>query len=182
MKRIFFVFALGLLLPCMQAHADGGVVQLQKDAAPYRITLFSEPSPLRAGPVDLSILLQKEGAAVLDADVTLQLEPEDKTDRPPDWQAPCCSMDEGAEEISRSAILGKGANKLLYSTMVTLPYSGSWKVKITAKQDGNPVSVNGTIFVQKPASSWQAYLSYLLLPLAGIGFFILLQRAKKTRS
>ncbi|MEO6054309.1 MAG: hypothetical protein ABIP97_09875 [Chthoniobacterales bacterium] len=177
MKRLLLILSLGL---CGHAFADGGIVQLQRDIPPYRLTLFSEPSPLRAGPADLSVLVQKNGDPVLNAEVTLHLTPEESAaNRPPDWKPACCAMGEACEEITLPAIQGSGPNKLLYSALATLPYSGNWKVIVTARENGNPVSMNGRILVQKPAASWIIYLPYLLLPIAIAVFFVLVQLAKK---
>src|SRR5262249_8491698 len=41
-----------------QAMADGGTVRLSEQQGNYRITVFSEPTPLRAGPVDISVFVQ----------------------------------------------------------------------------------------------------------------------------
>ena len=39
------------------AFADGGAVQFRTNAGPYVITVFTSPSPLSAGPADISVLL-----------------------------------------------------------------------------------------------------------------------------
>lgn len=38
-------------------HADGGAVRLQDRAGSYQVTVFTSPTPLRAGAVDISVLL-----------------------------------------------------------------------------------------------------------------------------
>src|SRR5260370_621938 len=81
------VYALGasmtrytlLVLVCMLAQAtvfaDGGLVQLRKEAGAFVITVFTSPAPLSAGPVDISLLLQNRNGLepVLDASVSLLL-------------------------------------------------------------------------------------------------------------
>src|SRR5262249_46030011 len=45
--------ALGLLLALAGgARGDGGVVRLAERVGGYRVTVFTEPTPLRAGPID----------------------------------------------------------------------------------------------------------------------------------
>src|SRR5262249_9718887 len=43
---------------CAPALADGGSVLLSQKTGDYRITVFGSPSPFRAGPVDISVLVQ----------------------------------------------------------------------------------------------------------------------------
>ena len=38
--------------------ADGGTVRLSQRQGGYRITVFTAPTPFRAGPVDISVLVQ----------------------------------------------------------------------------------------------------------------------------
>ena len=47
------------------AWADGGAVQLRATAAPFVVTVFTEPPQCRAGQVDLSALVQEEKGPVL---------------------------------------------------------------------------------------------------------------------
>src|SRR5689334_6537031 len=62
----------------IQAHADGGVVQFEKSAGPFVITVFTTPSPLRAGPVDISLMIQSHDSQqpVLDCQAIVQLRKE----------------------------------------------------------------------------------------------------------
>src|SRR5262245_5830682 len=40
------------------ARADGGAEQFERSAGPFVVTVFTTPSPLRAGLVDISLLIQ----------------------------------------------------------------------------------------------------------------------------
>ena len=44
--------------PSSVARADGGVVRLRQRAGGYQIAVFTSPTPIRAGPVDVSVLVQ----------------------------------------------------------------------------------------------------------------------------
>src|SRR5262245_62006483 len=54
--------------------ADGGTVRLSRQQGAYRITVFTEPTPFRAGPVDVSVLVQdaRTGQPVKEAWVTVR--------------------------------------------------------------------------------------------------------------
>jgi hypothetical protein len=43
---------------CAVALADGGRVVVVERQGDYRISVFTSPEPLRAGPIDISVLLQ----------------------------------------------------------------------------------------------------------------------------
>src|SRR5262245_39241390 len=64
------------LSPC-HARADGGTVRLSRRAGGYRITVFTDPTPLRASPVDVGVLVQDAatGEAVPGAQVTVWAAP-----------------------------------------------------------------------------------------------------------
>ena len=49
---------LATLLVPLSARADGGLARLVVDSGEFRLTVFSSPTPLRAGPVDLSVMVQ----------------------------------------------------------------------------------------------------------------------------
>src|SRR5438477_11863333 len=46
-----------VLSPCL-ARADGGSLCLLERASGYQVAVFTSPTPLRAGPVDVSVLVQ----------------------------------------------------------------------------------------------------------------------------
>lgn len=113
-----------LLIPCLLlagstwAIPDSGVVRVSRIDGPWRLTVFSEPTPLRAGLVDLSVLVQRpeDDEPVLDATVSLMLEPADGL---------ASSM---LVEATREA----ATNRLLYSAKFELPEPGAWNIEVAA--------------------------------------------------
>src|SRR3954466_8251867 len=61
--------------PSSLARADGGAVRLRQRAGGYQIAVFTSPTPFRAGPVDVSVLVQDAatGECVPEAQVTVCL-------------------------------------------------------------------------------------------------------------
>ena len=45
--------------------ADGGTLRTRQQAGPFIVSIFTAPEPLRAGPVDVSVLVQSSGGTVL---------------------------------------------------------------------------------------------------------------------
>src|SRR5882724_4523088 len=110
-----------LLLAQAVALADGGAVQLRQKTGGFLVTVFTSPTPLAAGPVDVSVLIQTrdELEPVLDANVTLLLREED-------------SGIELHERLTRE----QARNKLLYAAMVYFSRSGKWHMVVKVARDG----------------------------------------------
>ena len=142
-------------------RADGGAVVLQKRSGPFMITLFSDPSPVRVGRVDLSVMCQKadDNSPVLDATVLLHLR------RPGN----------GSEivEFTLPAKHDKASNKLLYAAAVDLPSPGTWRVIVDIRQKETEASLMGSLTVlEKQAAIVTYWPFFVIVPLAALLFAI----------
>lgn len=150
-----------LLLAATQfLRADGGKIQLQKQAGPFVITLFSDPSVVRVGRVDLSVLCQKSSdqSTILDATVFLHL-----------------TKPDGAEivEFTLPATHGAATNKTLYAAHLDLPTAGKWKVKVDVRRGGDEASVTGDVNVLPKESLLLTYWPFfIIVPLIALLFAI----------
>ncbi len=100
-----------------RALANGGTIQLSsRQAGPYLLTVFTSPSPIRVGIVDVSALVQRPGSneAVLDAHVMVSAEPVGH-------QGPGGNF---------SATHDQATNKLYYAANVDLPTEGRWRIEV----------------------------------------------------
>jgi hypothetical protein len=138
-----------MILAQATAFADGGTVQLRKEAGAFVITVFSSPAPLSAGPVDISLLLQNRNGLepVLDANVSLLLR-----------------ADASGTEIRARPTREQAQNKLLYAAPVTLPESGKWQLAITVLRNGGRTETTGTIDVAPAPEMAASYWSYIAFP------------------
>ena len=144
-----------LLLPVVitlaqaTAFADGGTVQLRKEAGALVITVFSSPAPLSAGPVDISLLVQNRNGLepVLDANVSLLLRAE-----------------ASGTEIQARPTREQAQNKLLYAAPVTLAESGKWQLAITILRNGERTDATGTIGVAPTPAMVASYWGYIAFP------------------
>src|SRR5947207_14784509 len=105
---IILISSLLSLGPCCEvALADGGRVVLMERQGAYRISVFMSPDPLRAGPIDISVLLQgaETGIPISNAQVNVSLTPS------------------GRHGITIHAVATNEAatNKLLSAALVELP-------------------------------------------------------------
>ena len=160
----FLLFVLISLSPLVQiARADGGIVIFQRASPPYIITLFSTEMPLRPGPADFSILLEKtEGhSPILDAQVFIELEHEAGT------------------IIRAEATRSQARNKLLYCSLIDVPLSGRWKMTVhVIHGDYTAEAVSDLVF----AASQPVLLSYWKLtaaPAVIIILFVFNQRLRR---
>lgn len=165
-----------LLAATRPAFADGGVVLSQKISGPYRITLFASPFPLRAGPADLSVMIQdaSTGEPVLDQSVSIDVQAS-AASRGSAWLPPCCSM--AASKGAVPATHGNAQNKLLYAANLTLPASGPHDISVAI--GGSPAALKIEVDVEPPPAPVSAYWPYLAAPPLLIGLFALNQRLRR---
>jgi cytochrome c oxidase assembly factor CtaG len=171
-KRLFLSMLIAAIVlpaevPTARAH-HGGVVQLTEQAGPFIITVFAEPTPLRAGPVEISVLVQDRNnqRPVLDAEVTVLLQ-QRGADGPP---------------MRIEATRQHATNKLMYATDGELPTPGQWQLRVMVHQGAVTADVAGLVMAEP---SWPLLLSFwpwLTLPPLAIGLFGLHQWLSRRRS
>ncbi|MBG83057.1 MAG: hypothetical protein CMJ40_00760 [Phycisphaerae bacterium] len=156
-----------LLLISPSTIADSGIVRTSSVDGPYRITVFSEPTPLRVGLIDLSVMVQslESETPVLDATISMLLEHEDET---------VSSM---LVEATREA----ATNQLLYSAKLALPESGKWTVLTSVMRDGATSSVHFDFDAGPPLPPILEMWPWFILPVIALLLIVMnqwLQRSK----
>ena len=114
------------------------LVEQQGDA---RISVFTSPDPLRAGLIDISVLLQdaETGQPIDDAQVNVQM----------------TASDLGGRTIHAVATHAAATNKLLRAALMELPSPGSWDVEIAYVADSKPArQVYFTLEAGQPLTHW----------------------------
>jgi hypothetical protein len=136
--------------------ADGGAVQLQRQAGPFLITVFAAPVPPRVGPVDVSVLVQDRNSMnpVLDAVVSIRI-----------------------QDQTIPATHAQAQNKLLYAVTVTATTQGDLNYSVSVQNE----AVAGALRVEPSAPKLQAYWSYLALPPFAIALFTAHQLLKRQK-
>jgi hypothetical protein len=166
MSRPKLLLPVVIILAQATAFADGGTVQLRKEAGALVITVFTSPAPLSAGPADISLLLQNRNGLepVLDANVSLILR----------------SAASGAE-IRAQATREHAQNKLLYAGLVTLAEPGKWQLAVTILRNGERTDATGTIDVAPAPEMAASYWSYIAFPPLMIVAFVVRERLIRRR-
>ena len=139
------------------ALADGGAIQLRKQAGDFLVTLFSEPTPVRVGKADLSVLCERTDSkqAVTDAQVLIHLR------RPGSGGT--------IMEIALPAKRSESKNGLLYAAVANLTEPGKWPVRIDVRTGSDEAMVTGIMEVlpSQPAivTYWPFFVAVPLLAL-----------------
>lgn len=148
-------------LNCAPVWADGGVVRWSGKRDGVELTMFTSPNPLRAGPVDVSVLVQnaETGETIADTDVQVRLTPRDRA----------------APPIHTVATHADATNKLLQAALVELPAAGRWDVEVectTATAAGTRSNVaRFSMEAGPPLPRWLSVWPWFTWPLAAILLF-----------
>src|SRR5262245_6259931 len=119
-------FSSFILHPSSFARADGGAVRLRERAGNYQIAVFTYPTPFRAGPGDVSVLVQDAatGECVPQARVTVCLTPR------------------GTGQVLQYPATSEAAtNKLFHAAVFQLPEPGWWDVEVAVEGRHGPACV-----------------------------------------
>ena len=156
-----------VMLAQSTAWADGGTVQMRRDADGLLITVFASPSPLPVGPADISLLLQNRNTLepVLDAKISLILR-QDAT---------------AIEFVARPTREG-ARNKLLYAATAMFAEPGKWRLAITVSHQGKETKAAGVLNVAPAPSRIASYAGYIAFPPVMIVLVVIRERLIQRRS
>jgi hypothetical protein len=159
----FLSFGIGLLVFgvsflgtwCAPAYADGGSVLLSEKIGDYRITVFGSPWPFRAGPVDISVLVQDAvtGQPLPQARVTV------------------CMIKTGQPVLEYPATQDAATNKLLHAAHFELPASGRWRLEVRVEGLEGSAVVAGEVEAAEPLPRWHSLSPWIAWPLLAIILF-----------
>jgi hypothetical protein len=143
------------------ARGDGGAVRYSDRIGDYRVTVFTSPTPLRAGPVDVSVLLQDvaTGEPIVDAEVIILAELQNRP----------------ARTIRALLTSAAATNKLLQAAAVEIPQSGSWEFTVELVKPRVAEQARLVLEVAEPLPHLRASDLWMGWPLAPIVLFALHQ-------
>src|SRR5262245_40059981 len=152
-----------LLLSSLVLHpssfllADGGAVRLSEQHGNYQITVLTAPTPLWAGPIDVSVLVQKAGnnELVLDGQVTIK----------------ATRRDYPSQVISHVASAKAATNKLFRAANFELPKPGQWDVEVSVDGPLGDANVGFEMEAAEPLPKWLAMWPWFSWPAIAILLF-----------
>jgi len=127
---------------CAVTLADGGRVVLMERQGDYRISVFTSPDPLRAGPIDISVLFQdsESGKPITNARIYLTVTPSGRR----------------GQAIHAIATNAAATNKLLSAALLDLRDSGLWDVDVFCSVEKTKVQVRFVINAAGRSPQWLA--------------------------
>ena len=151
---ILFCFFIG---PESSARADGGTVRLSTRLSDYQITVFTAPTPFRAGPVDVSVFIQDAatGEPISDAQVTVE----------------CSPRGQPEETIRTPATAEAATNKLFRAALFELPKPGWWDVAVAIDSPQGAARVALEIEAAPAAPRWLGLWPWITWPAVAIVLF-----------
>lgn len=140
-----------VLLAVAPVRGDGGTVRLSEVHDGRRITVFTSPVPLRAGPVDVSVLVQDErtGKPILDVGVTVFVE--------------------GRAYPASTAV---ATNKLFQAAQFDLPAPGRWRIDVEVQGPKGPTRVGCDVEATEALPSWLDLALWIGWPVGAILLFV----------
>lgn len=151
MMRCRAIVATLTVLAVMQpALADGGAVRLSQVSGPYRVTLLTSPTPLRAGVIDVSVVVAAASSDddLPDAAVELSLVPKDRPEA----------------AISRSATVDGSTTGLFRTATFDVPRGGEWTLAADVSGRDGVARATTDLRIGPPLPRWTAFLGWLILP------------------
>jgi hypothetical protein len=105
-----------ILHPSSFLRADGGTIRLSEQKGSYQITVFTAPTPVRAGPVDVSVLVQDASTEEPASDVQVTIKAA--------WRG-------SPAVVIRPATTEAATNKLYYAATFDLPEPGWYALEVS---------------------------------------------------
>ncbi len=143
--------------------ANGGSVRFANvPVGPYIVTIYSAPTPLRTGEVDVSALVQDSSGATVDLPIVVRARPVELPD----------SMDPDRAWITQPATREQATNKLFKAAKFDIDDPGDWWFRVEIADAGRltfQAPVARTTILDRP---W-LLATLVLLPLGVVGWFLL---------
>lgn len=143
------------------AFADAGAVRAAERHGNRQITVFTDPTPLRAGAVDVSVLVQDAatGSSIQGDDIEIEV----------------AARSERAERLHQRATSAAASNKLFQAATFDLPHAGWWQFEVEIGNRGEIARLSFDAEVDEALPAWQALWPWFCWPFLVIGIFIALK-------
>jgi hypothetical protein len=140
-----------------QAHADGGALRLSGVKGGYRISVFTAPTPLRAGAVDFSALVQdaSTGEPATQVQVIFRL------------------TRSGGTALEHPATTEAATNKLFRAAQFELPEPGRYAMQVQVEGPHESAVLGWELEAAEPLPRWLQMWPWIGWPALAIAIFIL---------
>jgi hypothetical protein len=151
---------------CEPASADGGSMRLFGKKGGYQITVFTAPTPFRAGAVDISALVQdaSTGDPMTAVRVTVRM------------------IKSGRLALEYPATSEAATNKLFRSAQFELPEPGRWEMQVQVEGLYGLAVIGGEVEAAEPLPRWHElwlWIGWPAVVIALFGIHLALERQKR---
>jgi hypothetical protein len=170
-KHVLMVLAIGWLelgAASSPVLGDGGTLRFSGRRGDRLVTVFTAPAPLRAGPIDLSVLVQ-------DAETGRPI-----TNLPIDVQGQ--QIGHAQTTIRAAATPGAATNKLLRAARLELSEPGRWHFDVYVQGVDRSQPIGFDVEVAQPPPPWLNMSLWIAWPLVPIGLFAIHQFRLRRRA
>jgi hypothetical protein len=146
-----------ILHPSSLLLADGGTIRLSEQKGNYRITVFTAPTPLQAGQVDVSVLVQDAATElpVSGAQVSIKAQP----------------LGSAGAALDHPATTEAATNKLFYAASFDLPDPGWYALEVSINGALGEAQVRLELKAADPLPPWLAISPWIGWPVLAILLF-----------
>jgi hypothetical protein len=139
------------------ARGDGGALRLSQRQDAYWISVFTSPTPFRAGLVDVSVLVQDAatGVPLPMTQVTVRL----------------ARFGQPQEAVSYPATMDAATNKLMQAAVFELSEAGRWEFEVVVAGDAGSVHVRFDLEAAERLPDWLAIWPWISWPALAVGLF-----------
>lgn len=162
---LLLLLPLCLVVPTTPLLGNGGTVRVSNaPVGPYIVTIYTSPTPLRTGEIDVSVLAQDSAGTVLSPGVVVDARP---VTLDPDLDA-----DVATGPVRQRATRTQATNKLFQASKFDIEAPGEWEFTVTIAEAGSlsfRAGVGRSTLLDRP------YLlaALVLLPLLVLGWLAL---------
>jgi hypothetical protein len=157
---IWIVCSVALVLTgARNVRADGGTLRLSQQRAGVQISIFTDPTPLRVGAVDVSVLVQdgRTNAVIREGQVTVR----------------CQFTGDSTEAVAGEATTEAATNKLFRAVRLDIPTPGRWRFEVSLQGSREPVQFAFEAEVAGPRPRWLELAPWIGWPFAVVGLFLM---------
>lgn len=151
---------------CAPASGDGGTILMSEKKGDYLITVFTAPTPFRAGSVDISVLVQDS----LTGDLVPQIRVTVRVSKP------------GQLASEYPAPAEAATNKLLHAAQFELPEPGRWQLEVQVEGVHGLAVLNGELEAAAHLPRWRELWPWIGWPALAIALFGIHQVLARRRS
>jgi len=139
------------------ARADGGTVRWSGVSGPYRVCVLTSPEPLRVGPVEVSVVVQRAatGAPIDDPGVEVRLEPIG-----------------GDGALIREANRQASSTGLFQTAAFELDRPGRWLLEVCIQGPPGESRVATEVAIAERMPRWRDLAGWIAFPALPIGLFV----------